>query len=54
MRRKKILIAVICIVVVVGAGMIVLSRNALKENSAKANIQEIEVESSNSDEEYTV
>lgn len=51
--KKKILIALIGVLVFIGVGMIVLSRNVLKENPEKTNIQEIEVESSNSDEEYT-
>ncbi len=52
--KKKILIALIGALVLIGAGAIVLSRNVLKDNPVKANIQEIEVESSDSEEEYTV
>lgn len=52
--KKKILIALIGALVLIGAGAIVLSRNVLKDNPAKANVQEIEVESSDSEEEYTV
>ena len=54
MRRKKILIAVICVLVLTGIGVMVVSRNILKDDAAKVSMQELDVKSSSGEEEYTV
>ena len=54
MRRKKILIAVICILVFVGIGAVAMSRNILKDDAAKVSTQDLNAEPLGGEEEYTV